>query len=338
LNVEYGPAVVADLERTVALSLPRWDLSPATSVSLLNLSENATFALSEPRSGRELVLRVHRIGYSSAVEIRSELAWLDALRRDGVVDTAAPCTGRDGEWVQTLASPSGQPSRHAVAFERLPGRAPDAGDALPWFERLGAVTARMHAHARRWRAPPGFARKRWDFPAMVGPQAVWGPWAAASGLDAAGAADVARALADIEDRLAELGSGPARFGLVHADLRLANLLADGERLRIIDFDDCGFSWFAHDFATSVSFFEHEPNVPALLTAWLAGYRREGSLSAAECDALPAFVVLRRVCLTAWLASHAEIPFAREFGVAYTMGTVEIARQYLAGEFMRGAAS
>ncbi len=321
----------------VARSLDRWDLSPDTAVSLLNLSENATFALSDPRAARELVLRVHRIGYSSPAEIRSELAWIEALRREGIIETAAPLPGRDGEWVQTLASPSGRASRHAVAFERLPGREPDAGSAAPpWFERLGALTARMHGHARRWPAPPGFVRKRWDFQAMVGPRAYWGPWRAASGLDASGAAVVAGALADVECQLARLGCGAAQFGLVHADLRLANLLADGERLRVIDFDDCGFGWFAYDFAASVSFLEHEPIVPALLAAWLAGYGREGSLTTQECAALPAFVVLRRVLLTAWLASHAEIPFARDFGVAYTAGTVGIARQYLAGEFLRGA--
>ncbi len=337
MSGEYGPAVVADLERMVVRGLDRWELSPDTMVSLLNLSENATFALSDPRAAREHVLRVHRIGYSSAAEIRSELAWIDALRRDGIVETAAPLEGSDGEWVQLLASPSGQASRHAVVFERLPGRAPDAGgDVLPWFERLGTITARLHGHARRWRRPPDFTRKRWDFQAMVGPRGFWGPWQAAIGLDASGAEVVERALADVESRLTQLGCGPARFGLVHADLRLANLLADGERLRVIDFDDCGFSWFAYDFATAVSFLEHEPLVPALLAAWLAGYRREGSLSAEECAALPAFVVLRRVLLTAWLASHAEIPFARDFGVAYTQGTVGIARQYLAGEFLRRA--
>ncbi|MGA2366656.1 MAG: aminoglycoside phosphotransferase, partial [Steroidobacteraceae bacterium] len=67
---EYAPEVVADLKLMVAQSLARWDLSSASVISLLNLSENATFALRD-RGGRELVLRVHRVGYSSAEEIRS---------------------------------------------------------------------------------------------------------------------------------------------------------------------------------------------------------------------------------------------------------------------------
>ena len=77
----------------VAGGLDRWGLSPETAVSVLNLSENATFALSDPQNGRELVLRVHRVGYSSPEEIRSELAWIEALGREGVVETATPRGG-----------------------------------------------------------------------------------------------------------------------------------------------------------------------------------------------------------------------------------------------------
>src|SRR5258708_38804966 len=128
---EYAPEVVADLHRMVAGALERWGLSPQTVISLLNLSENATFALSDPKASQELVLRVHRVGYSSGEEIRSELAWLKALRRDGVIDTAAPLPGSDGELVQTLTSPSQRPSRHPVPFDRLPGNEPQAAPHPP---------------------------------------------------------------------------------------------------------------------------------------------------------------------------------------------------------------
>lgn len=335
---EYAPEVVADLQLMVAGALGRWQLSSQTAVSLLNLSENATFALSDPRSGRELVLRVHRVGYSSADEIRSELAWINALRRDGVVETAAPMPGSDGELVHTLQSPAGGPARHAVAFERLAGQEPDAGkDAVQWFARLGELTARMHRHARSWTLPPGFRRKRWDVDAMVGTNSFWGPWRAGIGLDQAGIAVLQQALQLIQRRIERFGMGPARFGLVHADLRLANLLVDGSHLRIIDFDDCGFSWFVYDFATAVSFIEHEPIVPDLLQAWLRGYRNVAPLDPQEIAEIPTFVMLRRILLTAWLASHGEVPFARQFGAAYTAGTVKLAQQMLRGQLFGPAA-
>jgi Ser/Thr protein kinase RdoA (MazF antagonist) len=331
---EYPPEVVADLHDMVAQGLRRWDLSSATVISLLNLSENATFALSDPTAGRDLVLRLHRVGYSSAEEIRSELAWINALRRDEVVETALPVPGRDGEPVQTLTSRSGRPTRHAVAFERLPGKEPDPGaDAVRWFERLGELTARMHRHAKVWTLPPGFRRKRWDVDAMAGPNGYWGSWRAAIGLEPAGTAVLEQALELIKQRIERFGAGPDRFGLVHADLRLANLLVQGDHLRIIDFDDCGFSWFLYDFATAVSFIEHEPIVPDLMQAWVCGYRKTAPLSTAEWTEIPTFVVLRRILLCAWLASHAEVPFARQFGAAYTQGAVILADQFLRGRFL-----
>ena len=65
---------------------------------------------------------------------------------------------------------------------------------------------------------------------------------------------------------------PTVSALSTADLRLANLLIDGEAVKVIDFDDCGFGWHMYDAATPVSFYEHEPQVPRLLEAWLKGYR------------------------------------------------------------------
>jgi Ser/Thr protein kinase RdoA (MazF antagonist) len=328
---EYAVEVVEDLKFMVAQNLRRWGLSPAARVRLLNISENATFALEG--DGADLILRVHRVGYSSAEEIRSELAWIMALRKDGVIETARPIPGADGELVQRLTSPAGRSDRHAVAFERLPGEEPGQDDALPWFERLGEVTAKMHVHARLWVRPADFRRKRWDLAAMIGPQACWGPWRAAIGLDDAGTKLIEAALALITRRIDAYGVGTERFGLVHADLRLANLLADREHLRIIDFDDCGFSWFMYDFATGASFIEQDPKVPSLLEAWIRGYRRIAPLAAAEADEIPTFVVLRRILLCAWLASHREVPIAQALGAAYTQGTLAIAEEFLRGRYI-----
>src|SRR5229473_652896 len=332
---EYSPTVIAELTARVADNLARWMFSPLASVTLLTVSENATFALRDS-DGRELVLRVHRVGYSSAEEIRSELAWMNALRRDGVIETAAPVPGADGRYVQVLASRNGGPKRFAVAFERLPGTEPDSRDAARWFERLGELTALMHRHVQSWPLPEGFQRKRLDFDAMVGPQGFWGPWRSGIGLDQAGIVILEKVLDVIRRRLERFGQGAEVFGLVHADLRLANLLVDGTHLRVIDFDDCGFSWYLYDFATSISFIEHEPIVPDLLQAWVQGYCRQLPLSAEARAEIPTFVILRRILLTAWLASHAEVPLAQQIGAAYTEGTVWVAREFMRGKFLVSA--
>ena len=316
------------LTDAVRLALPRWGLPTDAGAALLNVSENATFRI-DPPGGTPVVLRVHRLGYHEAPEIRSEIAWIEALRREGVVETPAPLAGVDGDLVQVLRDPGGGPDRYAVAFAFVPGSEPSADADLPgWFGTLGAVTARLHGHAQRWTPPRSFRRKTWDWDAMFGPQPLWGDWRAGVGLDAGSTALLGRAIELIGRRMERFGRAPARFGLIHADLRLANLLVEGDHLRVIDFDDCGFGWRLYDFAAAVSFFEHEPIVDALRERWVAGYRTVAPLPAEDAAELPVFVAMRRFLLVAWIASHPEVPIARELGAGYTFGAMDMAERLL----------
>ena len=129
-------------------------------------------------------------------------------------------------------------------------------------------------------------------------------------------------------RLERFGKGPERFGLIHSDMRLANLLVDGDAVKVIDFDDCGFSWHLYDAATAVSFFEHEPHVPELMASWVNGYRRVHDLPAEDEAEIPTFVMLRRMILVAWIGSHSETNLAQSMGVDYTAETVPMCEDYL----------
>ena len=132
----------------------------------------------------------------------------------------------------------------------------------------------------------------------------------------------------MRDELEAFGDSEDRFGLIHADLRLANLLVDAERLTVIDFDDCGFGWYLYDFAAAISFIETSPQIPALQQSWATGYKSVSPLSRDEENALPMFVMLRRILLTAWIGSHPETPTATSLGSAYTGATVALAEAYL----------
>jgi Ser/Thr protein kinase RdoA (MazF antagonist) len=132
----------------------------------------------------------------------------------------------------------------------------------------------------------------------------------------------------LRDRLAAFGTGPQRYGLVHADTRLANLLVDGGRVSVIDFDDSGFSWYLYDVGTSVSFFEHEPHVPELVDSWLSGYRRVIDLPPQDEAEIWTFIMFRRLLLVAWIGSHQAADIARELGASYTQDSCTLAERYL----------
>ena len=324
----YEDTFVEQLRQGLSSLAEGWGLPPDSTIATLNISENATFKATDPGTGQAIILRVHRPGYHERDEIQSELDWIHDLRRHAVVATPKPLPRRDGSYIGDMHAAGDV--RHVVAFEFMSGSEPAQGSdgIVAGFRELGAISARLHQHVRTWQRPATFRRKTWNYETMLGRAPLWGDWREGIGLDASGRAVLERASGALKTFLSAYGEGPERFGLVHADLRLANLLVDNGRLGVIDFDDCGFSWFVYDFAAAVSFFEHDPIVAELQDAWVEGYRSVAPLPDADVAAIPVFVFLRRFLLTAWVASHAETPTAQALGAPFTHGTVALADAFL----------
>ena len=298
-------------------------------VKLINLSENATYSV-QASDGKRWALRIHRDGYHSKTAIASELAWLMDLRAQNVVTTPKPVKGLDGAIIQMVGHPRMIAPRHVVLSDWENGSEPGIGqDLIKPFEILGEVTARMHEHARHWQRPGYFQRFTWDFETSLGgAKPHWGRWRDGMGVDSQRQKLFGRTVDVIGRRLAAYGKGQERFGLIHCDLRLANLLIDGDEVKAIDFDDSGFGWFMYDAATPVSFYEHEPQVPELIEAWKRGYRKAAVLTKADENEIPTFVMLRRLLLVAWIGSHSETDLAKSMGLPYTEGAVRLCENYL----------
>ena len=323
----YDDQLIEILRQGTIGLLDEWGLDPQTNVELLTISENATFLTEEPYNGHQIVIRVHRPGYHTQQEIESELAWIIALRRDRIVKTPEPLAVKDGRYLASFEMEGKQ--RFVVAFAFMTGIEPSPTEKLSSdFEQLGAISARLHQHVRSWKRPSSFVRKIWNFDTTVGPKPHWGDWRNAPKLNKDGVQLLEKTCQELKHQLNVFGEGPDRFGLIHADLRLANLLLEGDRLGIIDFDDCGFGWFGYDFAAAVSFFEHEPIITELEEAWIKGYRSVAPFSEENARMLPTFVMLRRLLLTAWIGSHAETPIATEVAKTFTAGTLSIADDFL----------
>jgi Ser/Thr protein kinase RdoA (MazF antagonist) len=320
-----GFSMGPDLLSELACGL--YDLPRVSSARLVSRSENETYRIEGP-SGKRWALRLQRPGYQSIRSLASEIAWLVALRRDGVVATPVPIAGRDGEWIQTVLTSDGV-ARNLVLFDWENGCQPVIeADLRRCFRSLGAVTAQMHRHSRKWERPAGFERFVWDFDTALGATPRWGDWRDGMGMSTARLELFGRAADLIRQRLDAYGRGPDRFGLAHCDQRLANLLVHGEEIKVIDFDDCGFSWYMYDAATPLSFYEHLPQTAALIDHWLDGYQSVSSVSRAEVEEIPTFLMLRRLLLVAWIGSHPEADLARLLGSSFTDQTAPLCSAYL----------
>ena len=310
-------------------ALARWPQTRGGRAVLINLSENHTFRIDGPRDGARHMLRVHRPGYQNPAAIASELSWLDALRRDTALPVPRPLAGRDGALIQPIDIASEGATRLAVLFACEPGREPAPSEDLRvLFNTVGTYAAIAHRHVESWLRPPDFTRQIWSAAAVLDPDGLWGDWRHAPHVDGRIAPTLAALDRRLRADLAAYGAAPDRFGLIHADMRLANLLVDGGRVTLIDFDDCGFCWFVYDFAAAVSFFEDAPQVAALKRSWIEGYSAIRPLSAADIAAIDTMVLLRRMALLAWIGSHRETPLAQSHAPGFAAGTAALAEAYL----------
>lgn len=309
-------------------SLSLWDVPEDATARLINVSENATYLVEAP-GGFKSVLRVHRENYHTHRAIECELAWLEALDAENVVTTPGVYTGRNGDPIQTgrvdgLADP-----RFMVLFHFVEGDAPDeSGDMTPGFEELGHIAASCHEHVLSWHKPEDFQRLTWDQQAVFGPDPTWGDWRDAPEVTP----EVREVLEEVEQtvraRLSVFGRAPDRFNLIHADMRLANLLEDETGTRLIDFDDCGWGWFLYDFAAAISFIEDDPRIPDLKAAWVRGYKSVRPMSEEEEAEIDTFVMLRRMALLAWIGSHIEAPEPQELAPGFAATTARLGQDYM----------
>jgi len=296
-------------------------------VQLINQSENTTLLVQPTHGGTAVILRIYRPMQRSDAEIHSELDWMEALRLEAKITTPRAIRTRQGQRISKLHLP-GVPLRSCVVFERLPGHEPLADSLLSWFEQLGMLSARIHLHGRHWTRPANFTRPRLDYDALIGPDAVWGSWEHLSALDPPAIALLRKVSRCIAERLEDYGCHSDRFGLIHGDLRLANLLVEGSLIHVIDFDDCAISWYLYDLSTSISLLEHLPEAGTLIDKWLSGYQRTIPLSTQHLDMVPHLIMMRRIQVLSWFAGHAEPQLTAEYLPIVLPATIAAGARYL----------
>ncbi|ODN65637.1 serine/threonine protein kinase [Methylophaga muralis] len=199
-NEEYLQRLAGQIQEL----LGQWNIDEAARVSLLTVSENATFLVNDENNDQRFIIRVHRPEYHSKHEIHSELLWIQSLRQQALLNTPEPLTMRDGSLIAAFEDDGVE--RYLVAFEFMPGKQPDEDESLiEGFEILGATSARLHQQARQWSLPEGFSRKKWNFDSAFGANPLWGDWRNAPGLDEAGQAILEQLCEILEAKLHHYG-------------------------------------------------------------------------------------------------------------------------------------
>jgi Ser/Thr protein kinase RdoA (MazF antagonist) len=175
----------------------------------------------------------------------------------------------------------------------------ETGDRRGLFHAIGREMAKLHNISSAWVIPNGFERCKWDREGVLGEAPVWGRFWDNPTLTTEDRTLFLEVRAQANEMLKQLET-ELDYGLIHADLVRENVLLDGDKLQLIDFDDSGFGFRLFDLATTLLKNQREPDYPDLRAALLEGYASQRPLGS---DALDLFLMLRSLTYVGWIITR-----------------------------------
>jgi Ser/Thr protein kinase RdoA (MazF antagonist) len=322
------------LQRLVSLVEARWPLQCA-SIQPLKVRENAVYAV-QLRDGSKVVLRVHRCGYHCDAALQSERTWMQALEDHGI-EVPRHVLSHAGRSFEKSFIEGFEGERQVDVFHWIQGQqlgsveqgvSLEGSSVAEIYRQVGMLAARLHNQSSVWSPPAGFLRHAWDAEGLAGERPFWGRF-----WDLAALTESQRALF-VELRQAlwrdlnELGTGPDRYGLIHADLVPENILVDADSLQVIDFDDAGYGWHMFEIATSLYFIRRDSIYAQAREGVVEGYRAHRPLSEEHLALLPMFLAARGSTYLGWVHTRAGEPVASEMTPALIELATAAAEDYL----------
>jgi Ser/Thr protein kinase RdoA (MazF antagonist) len=283
-------------------------------VDFVKHRENHVYRVRTPEWDR--ALRMHRVGYRSDDELRSETASMVAFRAGGIA-VPTPVATADGEHLVTVVDAAGSRRQATMQEWVADGRvfgdsaAAFAGTARPSDDELrmlGALIARMHDVAAAG-TPAGYIRSAWNAAGLAGPAALWGSALRLASLTGADRRILERADARLASDLEGLATTPDRYGVIHADFTFENVLVTDGGLVTLDFDDSGEGWFLFDLATPAFWCARHPEAAEMIAALTAGYQEVRTLP--DRHGWHALLLARALSYLGWAADRPGDP-ASEF--------------------------
>lgn len=320
-------------------ALPFWSLDEVT-LTLIKYRENAVYKVRDD-SGRLYALRIHRAAYHTDASLHSELAWMTSLQQAGIEVPRLIPTSRNAPFIK-LAHPTLALEFQIDLFEWVSGAqlgsserglSSDADSIRTTYFTVGELAARLHRHASEWVRPDGFERHSWDAEGLIGAAPLWGCFWQLQLLSPVQRELILRSRLKAVHELRvfeQSGASAGTYGLIHADLVPENLLADGEQVRLIDFDDCGFGWHLFELASALYFIQDDAHFDLARTALIAGYRKHRVLSDATLAYLPLFMLLRSFTYLGWMHTRSASQTSPQLAAHLIELACRQAQQFLHG--------
>lgn len=290
-------------------------------VSLLKYSENYNWLI-ESRD-KKYVLRQCRPGYHTYEELNGELLWIEELRKTTDILMPDILENKDGNFLTDIDG------YICTMFSFLEGttlRGIDGEKLLFYLGKIGEIAAKLHIESINRDNSIKLKRFSWNYDDLLGKSSRVGNWRQHSGLTERQKNCFEKAEKLIYEKLNAYGKGSEKYGLIHSDLNINNVLVEGEKVQIIDFDDCGYGWFLYDLSTTV--LEYDTEIMKKIEAWVHGYEKYRKFTEEDKEMIPTFIVMRKIVRIGWIASHMENDTVKKVAADYYEQTAEMAEKYI----------
>lgn len=322
--------------RPVALQVLReYGIEPTKVQQILEAS-NIIFRVRTDSAGSYVLRMTSPKSCHGADEIRSEIAWLNAIAEETDIGVPAPVARPDGNYISQVMVPGASKPIGCALYRWVPGVMLDNRLTEANVRRLGILMARLHEHAAVFEPPEGFHIHTYDsvFPyAAEGFAGIEPVLLFNEGEDAPLTTRAQRAVykqvhdlvaAEVEVLMADC----APLRVIHSDLHMWNVKVDRGKLYALDFEDLLWGRPIQDIATTLYYFRWSDTYETMRTAFRLGYE---SVSAwpEDHDGQLETLIMGRAILLANYITVSEDSEDRAFAPEYLARVADRLRGFLA---------
>lgn len=313
--------------------LAAFGVKPA-SLRQLTAATNIVFRV-DAADGRRFVLRLTSPKSAHSLEaVRSEIAWIRAIRRETDIGVAEPFATREGEFVLPLTAPDVPGEWFGALYGWVPGRMLSERMTPDNIARHGALAARLHDHGERFEPPKGFRIRTYrdlfpySDPAFPNPEPIMLFDHCGPELMPAEQVSVFREARDrIQVEIDQLFAERTPH-VIHNDLHVWNVKLHRSQTFALDFEDLLWGHPVQDLATTLYYYRYRPDHETLFRAFRSGYESARTWPEDHEGQIEALIAGRGILLANFVAASQDAA-DRAFAPEYLARTEERLQSFLA---------